>query len=75
MQIVEVIQLAQGQYLYLVKIGEEVHLIGNTQKGNISYCTKIEDLDLKVEQKPEVNFTDQLNYFMKGKKRDETKEE
>ncbi len=75
MKIVEVVQLTQGQYLYLVKIGEEIHLIGSAQKGNISYCTKIEDLNLKFEEKPEMNFANQLSYFMKGNKRDETKDE
>ena len=49
MEVVEVLQLAQGQYLYIIKVGETYHLIGSTQKGGICYCHSLEEqtLDLK----------------------------
>lgn len=71
MEIIEVLQLMQGQYLYIVKIGEAYHLIGSTQKGSICYCTSLEADQLNLEQVITKSFSEQLSHFMKGKQVDE----
>lgn len=71
MEIIEVLQLMQGQYLYIVKIGDEYHLIGSTQKGGICYCSSLKEEQLNLEQAKIKPFGEQLSHFMKGKQVDE----
>lgn len=66
MQIIEVLQLSQGQYLYIIKIGEEYHLIGGA-KDNISYCTVLDKNILNLEPHEATPFHEYLNSFVKGK--------
>lgn len=75
MQIIEVLQLVPGQYLYIVKIGETYHLLSSTQKGRISYCRELEKEGIKIQEITEVPFKEQLSHLMKGKqvKEDEKK--
>ncbi len=71
MKIIETIQLVQGQYLYIVEIGGEYHLIGSSQKGNICYCTNIDGQLLNLEEHITPNFKEQLSILMKGKQKNE----
>lgn len=67
MQIMEVLQVAQGQYLYIVKVGEAYHLIGSTQKGGMNYCTQLEGDKLQFDGTTPKSFQEQLSQFVKGK--------
>lgn len=67
MEIIEVLQLMQGQYLYIVKVGTQYHLIGSTQKGSICYCTVLEKQQLDLNEVKVKTFSEQLGHFMKGK--------
>ena len=71
MEVIEVLQLMQGQYLYIVKVGNEYHLIGSTQKGSICYCTSLKEEQLNLEQVITKSFGEQLSHLMKGKQVDE----
>ena len=72
-KVIEVMQLSQGQYLYIVQVGKEFHLIGSSQKGNISYCSKVDQDTLDYEERTTPGFKQQLSILMKGKKEDEEK--
>ena len=67
MEMIEVIQLMQGQYLYIVKVGTQYHLIGSTQKGSICYCTRLEENELDLQEVKMTTFREQLSQFMKGR--------
>lgn len=71
MEIIEVLQLMQGQYLYIIKVGDEYHLIGSSQKGNMCYCTSLKSEQLDLEQVKAKSFSEQLSHLMKGKQVDE----
>ena len=75
MKIIETMQIAQGQYLYIIEIGSEFHLVASSQKGPISYCTKIDGELLNLEEHMIPNFKEQLSTLMKGKQKDEDKKE
>ena len=74
MKVIETIQISQGQYLYIVEIGGEFHLIGNSQKGHICYCTKLDKGSLNLEENITSGFKEQLSILMKGKQNNEVKE-
>ena len=64
MQIIEVLQLGQGQYLYIVKVGEDYHLIGCAKDG-VSYCTKLDGTQLNLQIPQEKSFQEHLVGFVK----------
>ncbi len=66
MQIIEVLQLGQGQYLYIVQVGGEYHLFG-VAKENVSYCVKLDEDKLDLLAKEEKSFHEYFNQFIKGK--------
>ncbi|MDF2802692.1 MAG: flagellar biosynthetic protein FliO [Anaerocolumna sp.] len=66
MKVVEVLQLGQGQYLYIVKIGNDYHVFG-TSKENVNYCIRVEESDLNLEHHEGASFHEYLSRFMKGK--------
>lgn len=66
MQVIEVLQLAQGQYLFIVKVGKEYHLIGSA-KESVNYCIKLDENDLNLERPEQKYFHEYLSHFMKGK--------
>ena len=76
MQIIELLPLMQGQYLYIVKIGLEYHLIGCSQKGEITYLKAIDESQLKLEEVKNKSFQEHFIQFVKGKQvsKDENKE-
>ena len=67
MEIVEVLPLMQGQYLYIVKVGESYYLMGCAQKGNITYLKELDEQQIKVKENTGACFQEQFMYFMKGK--------
>ena len=76
MEVVEMLPLMQGQYLYIVKVGEGYYLMGCAQKGNITYLKELEADKLNLEEKVGTSFQEQFMHFMKGKQvlKDENKE-
>ncbi len=50
MQIIEALPIAFNQYLYVVRIGEEYHLLSGT-KEKLNYCTKLDNADIKLQEK------------------------
>jgi len=66
MNVVEVLQLAQGQYLFIVKVGGEYHLIG-AAKESVNYCIKLDENQLNLEVPEQKHFQEYLSQFMKGK--------
>lgn len=66
MKVIEVLQLTQGQYLFIVLIGKDYHLLG-VAKESVNYCIKIDEKDLNLEVPEQKFFHDYLNHFMKGK--------
>ncbi|WP_330389646.1 flagellar biosynthetic protein FliO [Cellulosilyticum sp. I15G10I2] len=67
MKVAEVLQLGQGQYLFIVKIGNEYHLIG-AAKESVNYCIKLDEDNLNFEVPEQKFFHEYLNQFMKGKR-------
>ncbi|MEE1071422.1 MAG: flagellar biosynthetic protein FliO [Cellulosilyticum sp.] len=67
MKIIEVLPLMQGQYLYIVKVGEGYYLIGCTQKGTITYLKQLQEDNLNLEEITGTSFQQQFMHFMKGK--------
>ncbi len=67
MEVIEVLQLTQGNYLYIIKVGKEYHLMGSTQKGNICYCQRIDEEQLDLEKVVQPSFEAYFKHFMKGK--------
>ena len=76
MQIIEILPLMQGQYLYIVKVGSEYHLMGCSQKGNITYLKAIDENQLNLEEVKSKSFQEHFIHFMKRKQvlEDENKE-
>lgn len=76
MEIIEVLPLMQGQYLYIVKVTNRYFVIGCSQKGNITYINEIEESELILNKESAVSFQEQFMHIMKGKqvKEDENKE-
>ncbi|OOB77517.1 MAG: hypothetical protein ATN33_08100 [Epulopiscium sp. Nele67-Bin001] len=50
MQIIEALPIAFNQYLYIVRIGEDYHLLSGT-KEKLNYCTKLDDINIKLQEK------------------------
>lgn len=73
MKIVEVISLMQGQYLYIVQVGDSYHLIGCTQKGNMNYFKEINPESLNIEEVTSMSFQENFMYFVKGKQQHDKK--
>lgn len=67
MEIVEVLPLMQGQYLYIVRVGENYYLIGCAQKGNITYLEQVDKYQIKHKENRGTSFQEQFMHFMKGK--------
>lgn len=76
MQIIEILPLMQGQYLYLVKVGDGYYLMGCSQKGHITYLKEINESQLNLQEIKSKSFQEHFTYFMKGKRvsEDENKE-
>ncbi|MDF2612677.1 MAG: flagellar biosynthetic protein FliO [Clostridia bacterium] len=66
MQVVEVLQLAQGRYLFIVKVGKQYHLLG-AGKESVNYCTLLDENKLNLEVPEQKHFHEYLSYFVKGK--------
>lgn len=69
MEIIEVLPLMQGQYLYIVKVGTCYYLMGCAQKGNITYLKELDSKELIFEDKENISFQEQFRHFMKGKQK------
>lgn len=67
MEIVEVLPLMQGQYLYIIRVGGNYYLIGCTQKGNITYLQELDEQQIKFKENVGTSFQEQFRHFMKGK--------
>lgn len=65
MQIIEVLPLAVGQVIYIVKIGEEYHLFTAT-KERLEHCLKLDEEKLTFEQIQTVGFKDYLSKYTKN---------
>ncbi|MGL6174347.1 MAG: flagellar biosynthetic protein FliO [Cellulosilyticaceae bacterium] len=66
LQIVEVLPLAGGQYLYIVKVGMEYHLFSGT-KDSLRHCFKLEEEKLDLAGAEKTPFDDYLKKFVKAK--------
>lgn len=66
LQVMEVLQLGQGQYLYIIRIGEGYHLISST-KEQLSYCMPLDEAGLKFDSPGGTSFNEYLDYFKQGK--------
>lgn len=67
MEIIEVLPLLQGHYLYIVKVGKSYHMVGVSAKGSITYCKEVNKEELKLEENQgSESFKEQLSEFMKG---------
>ncbi len=66
MEVVEVLQLAQGQYLFIVRISKQYHVFA-VAKESVNYCMKLDEGDLNLEVPEQKFFHEYLNHFMKGK--------
>lgn len=67
MKIVEVLPLMQGQYLYIVKVGTEYHLIGCSQKGVITNLKVLDEEQLDLEEVKNRSFQEYFTHFIKRK--------
>ena len=67
MEIIEVLPLMQGQYLYIVKVGEGYYLMGCAQKGNMTYLKELDAGQLSLEENKGTSFQEHFMQFMKGK--------
>ncbi|MHC1750495.1 MAG: flagellar biosynthetic protein FliO [Cellulosilyticaceae bacterium] len=76
LQIVEVLSLAPGQHLYIVKIGEEYHLMSGT-KERLNYCIPLDKEKLCLEQPEQKPFEHYMRELTKdlGKGKREKKDE
>lgn len=66
LQLVEVLPLAAGQYLYIIKIGQEYHLFSGT-KETIRYCFKVDEENLNFSNSEVAPFNEYLKKFTKMK--------
>lgn len=66
LQIIEVLQMGQGQYLYIIRIGETYHLMSTT-KEKISYCIELDKTNLNFDEPSGHAFNEYLEYFKQGK--------
>jgi flagellar protein FliO/FliZ len=60
MKLIEVMCLSQGQYLYIVRIGEKYHLFSGS-KENIRYCMELDKEMITMPDKNEKSFIHYLN--------------
>ena len=67
MKTVEILPMIQGQYLYIVKVGEGYHLIGCSQKGNMTYLTELDEAQLNLEEVKNKTFQEHFTEFIKRK--------
>lgn len=74
MEIIEVLPLMQGQYLYIVKVGKQYHLVGCSQKGNMVYMKEVDGQELLFEESEALSFQEQIKHFMKGKQKTDDKQ-
>ena len=70
LQTVEVLPLAGGQYLYIIRIGESYHLFSGT-KENVRHCFEIDSETLNIGKTAGAPFDEYLNKFIKYKKEKE----
>ncbi len=68
MEIVEVLQVNVGNYIYIIKVGDSYHLFTGGQKQGLNYCRQIEEKELQFKEVAAVSFAEQLSHFVKGKK-------
>lgn len=73
LQTVEVLPLAGGQYLYIIRIGEKYHVFSGT-KENLRHCFEIDSEALNMGKAPGVPFDEYLSKFTKYKKEKEYEE-
>lgn len=73
LQIVEVLPLTVGQYLYIIKIGQEYHLFSGT-KETIRHCFKIDEGNLSFSNSEVAPFNEYLKKFTKMKEGDKDEE-
>lgn len=66
LQIIEALPLAVGQYLYIVKIGEEYHLFSGT-KEKLSHCFKLNEEGIDLSHLDKTSFDEYLKKFTKAK--------
>ncbi|MDA3732600.1 flagellar biosynthetic protein FliO [Niameybacter massiliensis] len=62
LQMIEVLQIGQGQCLSIVRTGKTYHLIGSTKEG-ISYCKELDPNDLQLDAYKESSFNEYLAHF------------
>ena len=70
MQIIEVLQVGIGNYIYIIKIGESYHLFAGGQKQGLQYCGEIDENSINTQEVEQMSFGEQLTHLMKGKKVD-----
>lgn len=68
MEIIEVLQVGNGNYIYIVKVGASYYLFTGGQKQGLTYCKQIDEKELQFNEMSSVSFAEQLSHFVKGKK-------
>ena len=71
MKIIEILPLMQGQYLYIIKVGTTYHLMGCSQKGNITYLKEVDEAELHLQEIKNKSFQEHFIHFMKRKQESE----
>lgn len=71
MEIIEVLQVGGGNYVYIIKIGEAYHIFTGGPKQGLNYCKQIDERELQLKEVVSVSFAEQLSHFVKGKKVDD----
>lgn len=74
MRVIETLPLMQGQYLFIIEVGNEYHLIGSSLKGEITYIKELHKEQIKVEEGEKLSFEVQLQKLMKGKGKEYAKD-
>ena len=67
MEIIEILPLMQGQFLYIVKVCNRYFLVGCSQKGNITYLNELNEQEIVFREGKNLLFQEQFMHFMKGK--------
>lgn len=67
MEIIEILQLTQGNYLFIVKVVKDYHLFGVGKEG-VNYCIKLQEEDICFNKLESKSFQKYFDEWIKGNK-------
>lgn len=76
MRIIEVLPLAQNQYIYIMQVGKSYHLFTSSKDG-LRYCRELDESNLQLEEITEQTFGKYLSEWkqtIQEKKNESTKD-